>query len=291
MIQAVLNSLVSASWIALVAIGFMLIFHTTHFFHFAHGVVFTGAAYLTLLFNKSLGLPLSFSLAFAIMLSAFLGCLMDILVYRPLRHRDAPPLVMLLASLGLYVIFQNVIALVFGNETRTIRFGMVQEGIEFLGGRITTIQVLTACVSAALLIAVWIMVRKTKVGMAMLAVANNPELASLSGIEVDRVILYAFAIGSLLAGVAGVLVALDVDMTPTMGMNALMMAVVAVMIGGIGSVPGVALGALLLGMARHIGVLKIGSQWQDAIAFVILLIFLLMRPEGVLGKKTRKATV
>ena len=124
----------------------------------------------------------------------------------------------------------------------------------------------------------------------MRAVANNPELARISGIESDRVILSTFALGSALAGIAGILVALDVDMTPTMGMNALMMGVVAVIVGGVGSIPGVALAALLLGMAQHLGVWYISSQWQDAIAFVILLTFLLFRPEGFMGKRVKTAT-
>jgi branched-subunit amino acid ABC-type transport system permease component len=101
----------------------------------------------------------------------------------------------------------------------------------------------------------------------------------------------AFAIGSSLAGLAGILVALDVDMTPTMGMNALMMGVVAVIIGGINSIPGIVLGALLLATAQHLGAWFIGSQWQDAIAFVILVLFLLFKPEGFFGKKVRSSTV
>ena len=103
--------------------------------------------------------------------------------------------------------------------------------------------------------------------------------------------MWTFAIGSALAGIAGILVALDVDMTPTMGMNALMMGVVVVIIGGVGSIPGIALGALLLGFAQHFGVWKISSQWQDTIAFVILILFLLFRPQGFLGKKVKKVSI
>ena len=125
----------------------------------------------------------------------------------------------------------------------------------------------------------------------MRAVANDPELANVSGINSNAVILWAFAIGSGLAGVAGVLIALDVDMTPTMGMNALMMGVVVVIIGGVNNIPGIALGALLLATAQHLGAWFIGSQWQDAIAFIILVVFLLFKPEGFFGKKVRSATV
>jgi branched-subunit amino acid ABC-type transport system permease component len=113
----------------------------------------------------------------------------------------------------------------------------------------------------------------------------------MTGINSDRVIFWAVALGSVLAGIAGILVALDVDMTPTMGMNALLMGVAAVIIGGVDSLPGVALGALLLGMAQHLGVWKISSQWQDAIAFFILLMFLLFRPQGFLGKRVKKVSV
>ena len=151
----------------------------------------------------------------------------------------------------------------------------VKEGINILGARITPIQITIIAVSLLLVAFCFFLLKYTKIGQTMRAVANNPELASISGIDSDRVILSAFALGSALAGIAGILVALDVDMTPTMGMRALLMGVVAVIIGGVGSIPGVALGALLLGMAQHLGVWKISSQWQDAIAFIILVLFLL----------------
>lgn len=276
---------------ALIALGFALIYGTVRFFHFAHGVVFTAGAYLTFLFKVWFGLPLFFSVIAAIGLCTVLGCLIEISIYRPLRHRDSSPLILLLASLGVYVVLQNIVSMVFGDDTKTIRSGMVEEGINILGARITPIQITIIAVSLFLLVCCFLFLKCTKMGQAMRAVANDPELARVAGIESDRVILSTFALGSALAGIAGILVALDVDMTPTMGMNALLMGVVAVIIGGVGSIPGVALGALFLGMAQHLGVWKISSQWQDAIAFVILLIFLLFRPQGFLGKKVRKATL
>ena len=125
----------------------------------------------------------------------------------------------------------------------------------------------------------------------MRAVANDAQLSDISGLNSDRVIFWTFAIGSGLAGIAGILISFDLDMTPTMGMNALLMGVVAVIIGGVGNLPGVVLGALLLALAQHIGLWYLSSQWQDAIAFVILLVFLIFRPQGFLGKKVKKATV
>lgn len=289
--QLIVNALVSASSIYLVGIGFALIFQTTKFFHFAHGIVFTTGAYSTFLFKVWLGLPNLFSLSLGIVLSALLGCSMELYIYRPLRRKGASSLILLLASLGIYIVLQNIISMVFGDDTKTIRSGAVREGINIFGARITPIQIVLICVSLSLAITVWVILNKTKMGKAMRAVANDRELASVSGIESDNVMLGSFVVGSALAAVAGILVALDVDMVPTMGLNTLMMCVVAVIIGGVGSIPGVALGALLLAIAQHLGVWKISSQWQEAVAFVVLLAFLLFRPEGFLGKKVKKAAV
>ncbi len=125
----------------------------------------------------------------------------------------------------------------------------------------------------------------------MRAVANDPELAQISGIDTDRIILWTFAVGSALAGFAAILISLDIDMTPTMGLYALMMGMVAVIIGGTGNITGAACGGLLLGLAQHLGVWKISSKWQDSIAFFILLVFLLFRPHGFFGRKVKKIQV
>jgi len=289
--QFLLNGVISASSIMLVGISFGIIYRIAGFFHFAHGAVFTGGAYFTFLFSKLLNLPFYISIFLALVFSTLLGCLMELAVYHHLRRKGTSSLVFLLASLGFYVVLQNIISLIFGDDTKTIRSGMVEEGINILGARITPIQITIIAVSLLLFVSCFFFLKYTKMGQAMRAIANDSELASISGIETDQVILFTFALGSALAGIAGILVALDVDMTPTMGMNALLMGVVAVIIGGVGSIPGIALGALFLGMAQQFGVWKISSQWQDAIAFVILLIFLLFRPQGFLGKKVKTATL
>jgi len=291
MTQIAVNILLVAMEYALIGVGFSLIYHVVRFFHFAHGLVFTAGAYFTFLLHVWCGLSLFFSISIAIGLSAVLGCLIDSFIYRPLRHKGSSPLVLLLASLGIYIVLQNVISMIFGDDAKTIRFGMVKEGINILGARITPVQIIIIAVSLFFLLCCFFFLKYTKMGQAMRAVANNPELARISGIESDRVILSTFALGSALAGIAGILVALDVDMTPTMGMNALMMGMVAVIIGGVGSIPGIALGSLLLGIAQHLGAWFISSQWQAAIAFVVLLIFLLFRPQGFLGKKIKKVSI
>jgi len=179
----------------------------------------------------------------------------------------------------------------FGDDTKSIRTWQVVEGINVFGARITPVQIIIIGTSILLVLLTGLYLRHSKTGRAMRAVSNDPDLANISGINSNKVILTSFAIGSALVGIAGILVSLDVDMTPTMGMNALMMGVVAMIVGGVGSIWGIVLGSLLLALAQNLGVWYISSQWQDAIAFAILLIFLLFKPEGFFGKKLKKAAV
>jgi len=231
------------------------------------------------------------SFPLAVGMTAMLGVGLEVGIYRPLRRRGATGLVLLLASLGLYAVLQNLISLLFGDETKSLRTGEVAEGIALFGARITPIQLWTIFAFIASFASVWAILKFTKFGKSLRAVASDPELALVHGVDSDCVVLGAFALGSGLAGLAAILVALDVDMTPTMGLNALMMGIVAMIVGGIGSVPGTMLGGLLLGLAQHLGVWKIGSEWQDAIAFAILLLFLLLRPQGFFGRRVRKVEV
>lgn len=289
--QLFINAIIAGSIYTLIALGFSLIYSTTKFFHFAHAAVYTSCPYFVYLYISYLGLPLGSAIPIAILSSTILGMLIEISIYRPLRRKGSSPLVLLLSSLGLYIIIQNVISMIFGDDTKTLRSGIVTEGIEIVGARITPIQIAIICVSALLLFFCWALMKYTRMGTAMRAVASDPELALVSGIDTDRTILFAFMTGSALAGIAAILISFDIDMTPTMGMNALMMGVVAVIIGGVGSIPGAALGGFLLAFAQNFGVWKISSQWQDAIAFIILLVFLLFRPYGFFGKKIRKVEI
>ena len=291
MTQLLINSIIAASSYALIALGFSLIYSTVRFFHFAHGIVFTSGAYFTYLFKIQLGFPFWLAIPIALFLCTFLGCLIEFFFYRPLRRKESSSLVFLLASLGIYIVIQNLISLAFGDTSQTFRSGAEGVGIDIIGGSITPVQIYIIGFSLLLIISTALWLRHTNIGKAMRAVANDEVLAKVSGIDSERVMLYTFAMGSALAGIAGILVAFDVDMSPTMGMKALMMGVVTVIVGGVGSVPGIAAGALLLGIAQHFGVWKIGTQWQDAIAFIILLFFLLVRPQGFFGRKVNKATV
>lgn len=291
LLQLTINGVYLGAICLLIAIGFSIIFIPCKFFNFAHAAYFTLGAYSTFLFCHFAETPFYLSIPLGILFSSVVGCLTELLIYRPLRNKKASNLVLLLTSLGIYIVLQNLISILFGDDTKSIRSGIVHEGLDIWGARITPVQIITICVSIVLTVVLVLLLRLTKFGKAIRAVANDPGLASVSGINSDRVILGAFALGAALAGVAGILVALDVDMNPTMGMKALLIGVVAVIIGGKKSIWGIALGALLIGFAQNFGVIAISSQWQDTIVFVILLTFLFFRPQGFFGGKVKRTEV
>jgi len=288
--QVIANGIVAAAVYALVGMGFGLVLSVGRFFHFSHAAVFSSGAYFCYLYRSILHLPIEFAIALALASTVALGIAIEIALYRPLRRRRATPLVFLMASLGAYIVLQNLISLLFGDGARAIRSGQVATGVALWGVRLTTVQLTIVAVSAILLVGTIGFLRLSKVGQALRAVANDSELAAVSGIGTTGVLLWCLGLASFLAGVAGILVALDVDMTPTMGMPALMVGMVAVIIGGRRSPAGVIAGALVLGLAQHLCAWQVGSRWQDGVAFLLLLVFLLWRPEGLFGgKATRTA--
>ena len=225
---------------------------------------------------------------FACAVAGIVGISIDRAVYLPLRKRKAPNLVYLLASFGVFIFIQNLIQLLYGAQILTLRTGHVKVGRRILGAVITDYQILILAVSIALLLALWLFVQKTKLGKAMRAVADDSMAARIVGINSELVIMYAFAIGSALAGTAGILISLETNLEPTMGLNAMIKGIIAAIIGGIGSIPGATIGGFFLGLVENLGIWKISAGWKDAIAFAILIVFLLFRPEGMLGSKFGK---
>jgi len=289
--QLLLNGVIAGSIYALIAIGFTVIYRTVKFFHFAHGVVYTAGAYFAYTLIISLHLNFVFSFFLSIGLAAILGIGIDRFVYYPLRRRNASNLIFLLASFGVVIFLQNLIQLIYGAQILTIRTGPIKEGHHFLGAVITDIQILILVVSVILMILLWLFIQRTKLGKAMRAVSDDPVAANVVGINPERIIRGSFAIGSALAGAAGILISFETNIEPTMGFSALLKGIIASIIGGIGSIPGAVLGGFFLGLAENLGIWKISAGWKDCIAFVILIVFLLLRPRGFLGTKTGKETI
>ena len=286
--QLIYNILLSSSIVLLTAFSFYYIYISCKIFNLSHAALISLAAYFTFLFSQQLGIPLFASIHFAILLTIAIGISTEQFLYKPLRKRKSHSFVLLIASLGLYVVLQNIISLIWGDATLSIRTGEVKVGHQIFGAYITTIQIITIAVSMLVLILSLVFYRLTQIGRQMRAVSSNNELAKVFGINSNKVILWAFVIGSGLAAVAGILVAFDTDMRPTMGFNLLLYGVVAMIIGGVGSTWGLVGGAFLLATAQHLGAYYIDSKWMDAIAYVILILFLIWKPLGFSGQRLKK---
>lgn len=281
--QLFINGLVAGSGLGLLAASFALIYQTAGFFHFAHASVYTVGAYLAYASTRSLGLPLPVALACAVVITALIGWAHYTAVYSPILRKRGSPTDLLLASLGLMVALQNGVAMTFGDELKILWDRPVTQGFQIGGVLITGVQITIILVSAGSLLGLASLLKYTRWGLLLRAVANDPALASAYGLEPRRVTGAAFAIGSGLAAVAAILAALDTGLRPSMGFNALLMAVVAVIVGGAGSIPGAILGGLGIGLMQHLAAAVIPTIWVDPIVFVLLVGFLVIRPRGVFG--------
>ena len=285
-LQFIINGLIVGSVYALVALGFSLIYHTTNVFHIAHGAIYTAGAYLLYLFYFLFGIPFIVSLLLALICTVGLGILIDGIVYHPILKSRPNPLIAFISSLGVYIILVNLIALLFGNETKILLPG-VEPTFSFASLIVTRIQVIQLLVSLLLIGGVFLLLWKSKLGYIIRGLADNQELMSILGLKVDTVRRAVVGLGSALAGLAAVLVALDIGIAPYAGMEILLIAAVATIIGGVGSYHGAVLGAVVLGVVQNLVVWQASARWQSAVTFLILLLVLLIKPQGLLSRQRR----
>ncbi len=285
--QLILNGVIAGAIYALVASGFSLIYSVTKFMHFAHGAVLAIGAYLLFTFAVMYGLNFWFAIVLTLICSSLAGVLIDWLVYRPLRRRKASGAVLLIASIAVMTLVNALVLAVWGADVKTVQTR--NPVFDVLGARITFIQVCIIVVSLVLLLALWWLMKQTKLGKAMRAVADNKDVAQTVGINPERIYTYTFIIGSFLAGVAGILIGIEQNLYPTMGISLVIKGFTGAVIGSLASVPGSVLGSFILGLVENIGIWWLPSGYKDAIAFVLLFIFLLFKPSGLLGVKVREA--
>ena len=283
--QIFINGLIAGAIYALVASGFSLIYSTCKFVHFAHGAVISLTAYFLFFLFSISGLNFWLSIIFALIFSVLVGWLMNKIVYEKFRKRKTSSTILLIASFALLILLESLILMLFGADIKTIGYIKISKGLEFLGAIITPLQIIIVGASIFLLIFLWFFMKKTKIGKAMRAVSDNKDVAEIVGISSEKIYLWVFAIGSLIAGVSGILVGLEQNLEPMMGGNLMIKGFTAAIIGGINSVPGAILGSFLLGFAENFGIWFLPSGYKDAIAFIILFIFLLFRPQGILSIK------
>lgn len=284
--QLLANGLVTGCAYALMALGFALIYNTTRIFHLAHGAVYAVAAYLFYSFYVLWSVPLVAAALLTVGLAAILGVLIDEVIHVPLDECDSPMLIHLLSSLGLYIALVNVIAMFYGNQTKVLSQGAQPTYSE--GGIILTqVQVATVGVAVSLFIGLVVLLRKTRLGQQLRAMRDDPELVAVMGLNPRTLRRVVFGLGSALAAVAAILLGLDVGIDPHIGLAAVLNGAVAVIIGGIGLFEGAALGALVLGLLQSMAVWQASARWQEAVTFGVLILFLLFRPQGILGTQRR----
>jgi branched-subunit amino acid ABC-type transport system permease component len=289
--QLIINTFISIAVYLLIATSFAIIYNPLKYFHMTHALFITFGAYFTYLFSQRLNLSAWISIPLSIILCVVLSLLMAIIIYKPLYKKNTSNFLVLVASLGLYTVCQNCISIFFGDDTKSLRTGDIQIGNKFFSAYITDIQMITIIVSISLFIIILLFLKFTKPGRNNRAVASNSELANISGINSNKVILISFGIGSGLASIVGILVAYDTGMTPTMGLNLLLYGIVVMIIGGVGSVWGLLGGAFFLAFAQNLTSNFLDSKWMDASAYIILILFLVWKPLGLGGQKMKKVEI
>ena len=286
--QLLLSTLYNTSIYLLVALSFSIHYYTTKSFQLALAAFITLGAYLVFFFSKQLLLSLFPSIVCSIIIVLLTGILLELSIFRFIRKIKNNFSYSLLVSLGIYVIFQNSISLLWGDDTKIIGTGEVIVGHEIFGAYIATTKLITIGVSLVLFLSVNLFMQFSSTGKSIRAVSSNPELSNIYGIHSNKIILIAFGIGSALAAITGILSAMDTNMTPTFGFNLLLYGVVAMIIGGVGSTRGLIAGSLLVATAQHLAAYYIDTKWMDAVTYIILILFLIWKPLGFSGKLLKK---
>jgi branched-chain amino acid transport system permease protein len=287
--QQLINGLTLGSTYALTAVGYSMVFGILQLVNFAHGSVYMVGAFLTLIFFTALKLNFFVSFLLSIILTGVLGIVLDKVALYPLRKRNAPKVTALISTIGVSIFLQNLVMIVWGSETKNFPLVINLGAVEVLGTKISILQILIFSICLVIMAGLNIMIQKTKIGKAMRATEQNPEAAKLMGIDVNLVIMITFFIGSALASVAGTMVGMYYQtIDPYIGYMAGLKAFAAAVLGGIGVLPGAIVGGLLIGVIETLAAGYINAGYRDAIAFAVLVIMLIVKPAGLLGKKAVK---
>lgn len=280
--QLIANSLIAGSIYAILTLGFNLTYASAKFIDMGFGVFTAVGGYSVFYLSKTLGLPLPVGILAGIALSGLVSFLAYTFIYRPLRERKSSGAVLLIASLGVLTALQAGIAMLFTSQFQTLS-GLLSGNrvFELLGGTFTAVQLAIFCVVIVLLALLAVLLKYTLFGKAIVAISDDEEVARIVGINTDRVMGRLFFMSGAIGGLAGILIGFDTGIEPIMGLPWLLAAVVAAIVGGIGNFYGGVAGAFLLAFAENFGIWKIAGEWKAAIAFALLIIFLVWRPKGL----------
>lgn len=284
--QFVINGLITGILYSLLAIGFALVYNTTKIFHIAATGIYVFAAYMFWFFVARAGLPAIPAAIVAIILSMLLSMMSEVCIYRPLKSKNASLNVTMIASIGLMTVIINAIAMFFGNETKVIGNSILQPLV--LGDIIiTTPQKYQVLIGLSTLIGFIIILHRTNWGLRIQAISANETLFETLGYDTKATRNVIFLVSGAFIAIASCLTVYDIGLDPHMGMNMLIYAMVSMIIGGVGRFSTCVLGGLTLGILQALTVYQFSSNWQNAITFLLLLLLLFLRPQGIAGYKQR----
>ena len=284
--QQLVNALSLGCVYALFALGFTLVFGVLGVINLSHGAVFMVGAYAALAVVTRLAAPLWIALVAALVASGVLGLVIDVLVLKPLRKRNAPHLIPMIATIGIAIFCNSAVQGVFGAEN--LRFPsetLPDRQLQFAGIQISVLEIAIIVSSFALMTALLVVMRKTSLGRALRAIAESPKAAALLGVNVEGLFYLTSFTAAALGGIGGVLIALYSNAVyPLMGEPMLQKGIAVIILGGMGDIRGALVGGLFLGFAEVLSVAYVGSTMRDAVAFGLLFLVLLIRPQGIFGK-------
>jgi neutral amino acid transport system permease protein len=281
--QATINGLVSGAYFSLGAAGLTLVYGVLKLVNFAHGEFLTFGAYMAIVGHSAFGFPLGLSLPFAFVTTALLALALEMVMWRPMRRKGAGVMQLLLMALGLAFVIRNVIQLIAGTDVRTLGAN-VTSSVTFHGLHIGRTELWVAILAFAVLVALATMLSRTRLGMHIRALSDNPELAATAGLDTDRIIVYTWLLAGGLAGLAGVVYGASIGViTPNLGFGIVLSIFAAVIVGGIGDAYGALAGGILIGLVQEWSTLVVPVNLKVAVGFGAMILVLILRPQGIFG--------
>ena len=295
MMQVLVDGVVAASFITLGVVGLSMIYNILNFPTFAQGDHIASGAYIALgivaifgtagsIAGLSFGWPLIIALIGAVILNGIVALAIDRAIFGRLRRQNASRISLIMASFGVALMLRHVIVMFAGHDPYYYAFA-IQPALNIWGMRITPNEAVSVVVTTAMVVALHFFLTRTTLGKSMRAVSENPPLAKVNGIDVERVIRWTWLLGAGLAAIAGVLLGVAVQLQPNMGFELLLPMFAALIVGGMTNIYGAVLGALLIGIAEALTVQYLAPEYRQAVAFIAVIVVLLIRPQGILGEK------
>ncbi len=286
--QFLINGFITGSLYAIIALGFALVYNTTHIFHVAYAAIYMASPYFVYTFYSDYGWPLWLAVILAIALTMALSLLIEQVIYKPLLKKNSDLNVILISSLGVMIVLINIVALFYGNETKILN-REISGSFTFGGMLVTHTQLIQVTTSILLMAGFLVYLKHSKLGLAARAMRDDSELTEFFGLNINKQRMFLFILSAFFAAAGSILIAYDVGMDPYVGLPMLLNAVVALIIGGVGKFYAPIIGGFVLGLLHALTVWQFSSNWQDAVTFGILILFLLFKPQGLFGEKQRLA--